>query len=91
MVQKYDLYCSWDGGGSPEQEESAEGLWVFAEDYDSLAAKLKNMEEEFARWQPIIDEVDRRANKTGAFDNREDFTVTVNIDDYLKAYFGDKQ
>jgi hypothetical protein len=48
-------------------------------------------EKELSRWQPIIDEIDRRANKTGAFDNREDFTVTVNIDDYLKAYFGGKQ
>ena len=83
MVQKYDLV-----GDSRVEVGGYDGDWVKAEDFDTLTDKLKKVEEELSLWQPIIDEIDRRANKTGVFDNREDFTVTVNIDDYLKAYFG---
>ncbi len=38
-MKRYDLFCSWDGGGPAEPEERTQGEWVRYEDVERLIAE----------------------------------------------------
>jgi len=48
----------------------------------ALIARLRAAENKLRAWEPIMDEVDRRADKEHCLADRCDFTVTVCYDDY---------
>ncbi|HHG5663713.1 TPA: hypothetical protein ACPWRN_005409 [Pseudomonas aeruginosa] len=48
-----------------------------------LIARLRAAEAELSLWRPIIDEVERRAEKEWCLQDKRDFTVTIQYDDYV--------
>ena len=63
--------------------ESDDGEFVFYDEAQAEIDRLKARVVELEKWLPIICEIDRRAEKEGCIDERCDFTVTVQYDDYL--------
>lgn len=49
-----------------------------------LKRQLAESQKTLLLWQPIMDEVDRRADKQWCISSKCDFTVTVFYDDYVK-------
>ncbi|WAW38792.1 hypothetical protein O2604_17165 [Pseudomonas aeruginosa] len=47
-----------------------------------LIARLRAAEAELSLWRPIMDEVERRAEKEWCLQDKRDFTVTIQYDDY---------
>ncbi|MBN0817531.1 hypothetical protein JTM12_36155, partial [Pseudomonas aeruginosa] len=47
-----------------------------------LAERLRAAEAELSLWRPIMDEVERRAEKEWCLQDKRDFTVTIQYDDY---------
>ncbi|MGK9018519.1 hypothetical protein ACRS9I_31030 [Pseudomonas aeruginosa] len=80
---------------SDEQLEELEGYSqhpAFLGDEDSaitmgelrgLIARLRAAEAELSLWRPIMDEVERRAEKEWCLQDKRDFTVTIQYDDYV--------
>ncbi|MBX5587496.1 hypothetical protein OLM90_17090 [Pseudomonas aeruginosa] len=48
-----------------------------------LIARLRAAEAELSLWRPIMDEVERRAEKEWCLQDKCDFTVTIQYDDYV--------
>ncbi|MEJ3609972.1 hypothetical protein R5031_32395 (plasmid) [Pseudomonas aeruginosa] len=48
-----------------------------------LAERLRAAEAELSLWRPIMDEVERRAEKEWCLQDKRDFTVTIQYDDYV--------
>ncbi|MDJ1357030.1 hypothetical protein [Pseudomonas aeruginosa] len=48
-----------------------------------LIARLRAAEAELSLWRPIMDEVERRAEKEWCLQDKRDFTVTIQYDDYV--------
>ncbi|HGM6917664.1 TPA: hypothetical protein ACKQDM_005622 [Pseudomonas aeruginosa] len=48
-----------------------------------LAERLRAAEAELSLWRPIMDEVERRAEKEWCLQDKNDFTVTIQYDDYV--------
>ncbi|HCI0103810.1 TPA: hypothetical protein NOV85_003385 [Pseudomonas aeruginosa] len=48
-----------------------------------LAERLRAAEAELSLWRPIMDEVERRAEKEWRLQDKRDFTVTIQYDDYV--------
>ncbi|HCK4353413.1 TPA: hypothetical protein N0G50_004202 [Pseudomonas aeruginosa] len=48
-----------------------------------LAERLLAAEAELSLWRPIMDEVERRAEKEWCLQDKRDFTVTIQYDDYV--------
>ncbi|KRU69633.1 hypothetical protein [Pseudomonas aeruginosa] len=48
-----------------------------------LAERLIAAEAELSLWRPIMDEVERRAEKEWCLQDKRDFTVTIQYDDYV--------
>ncbi|MBF3166489.1 hypothetical protein HKW72_01175 [Pseudomonas aeruginosa] len=48
-----------------------------------LAERLRDAEAELSLWRPIMDEVERRAEKEWCLQDKRDFTVTIQYDDYV--------
>ncbi|KSD75806.1 hypothetical protein AO910_13375 [Pseudomonas aeruginosa] len=48
-----------------------------------LAERLRAAEAEISLWRPIMDEVERRAEKEWCLQDKRDFTVTIQYDDYV--------
>lgn len=48
-----------------------------------LIARLRSAEAELSLWRPIMDEVERRAEKEWCLQDKRDFTVTIQYDDYV--------
>ncbi|EPM0008978.1 hypothetical protein N1H70_000051 [Pseudomonas aeruginosa] len=48
-----------------------------------LIARLRAAEAELSLWRPIMDEVERRAEKEWCLQDKSDFTVTIQYDDYV--------
>ncbi len=48
-----------------------------------LAERLIAAEAELSLWRPIMDEVERRAEKEWCLQDKCDFTVTIQYDDYV--------
>ncbi|HEJ5756820.1 TPA: hypothetical protein SL756_004029 [Pseudomonas aeruginosa] len=49
----------------------------------SLIARLRAAEAELSLWRPIMDEVERRAEKEWCLQDKRDFTVIIQYDDYV--------
>ncbi|HBP5418953.1 hypothetical protein ACM79F_13275 [Pseudomonas aeruginosa] len=54
-----------------------------AEEILGLIARLRAAEAELSLWRPIMDEVERRAEKEWCLQDKRDFTVTIQYDDYV--------
>ncbi|HBO1515861.1 hypothetical protein [Pseudomonas aeruginosa] len=54
-----------------------------AEEILGLIARLRAAEAELSLWRPIMDEVERRAEKEWCLQDKSDFTVTIQYDDYV--------
>ncbi|ENT2762067.1 hypothetical protein ACPZLB_000106 [Pseudomonas aeruginosa] len=50
---------------------------------EALIARLRAAEAELSLWRPIMDEVERRAEKEWCLQDKSDFTVTIQYDDYV--------
>ncbi|HEP9454467.1 TPA: hypothetical protein VDV69_006243 [Pseudomonas aeruginosa] len=50
---------------------------------EALIARLRAAEAELSLWRPIMDEVERRAEKEWCLQDKRDFTVTIQYDDYV--------
>ncbi len=50
---------------------------------EALIARLRAAEAELSLWRPIMDEVERRAEKEWCLQDKCDFTVTIQYDDYV--------
>ncbi|HHM6458672.1 TPA: hypothetical protein ACRMBV_003064 [Pseudomonas aeruginosa] len=48
-----------------------------------LAERLIAAEAELSLWRPIMDEVERRAEKEWCLQDKRDFTETIQYDDYV--------
>ncbi len=48
-----------------------------------IIARLRAAEAELSLWRPIMDEVERRAEKEWCLQDKRDFTVTIQHDDYV--------
>ncbi len=48
-----------------------------------LIARLRAAEAELSLWRPIMDEVERRAEKEWCLQDKRDFTVTIQYDAYV--------
>ncbi|HHX6500969.1 TPA: hypothetical protein ACVGJ1_002842 [Pseudomonas aeruginosa] len=48
-----------------------------------IIARLRAAEAELSLWRPIMDEVERRAEKEWCLQDKRDFTVTIQYDDYV--------
>ncbi|MDV2663563.1 hypothetical protein [Pseudomonas aeruginosa] len=48
-----------------------------------LIARLRAAEAELSLWRPIMDQVERRAEKEWCLQDKRDFTVTIQYDDYV--------
>lgn len=48
-----------------------------------LIARLRADEAELSLWRQIMDEVERRAEKEWCLQDKRDFTVTIQYDDYV--------
>ncbi|HBN9602365.1 TPA: hypothetical protein L3884_004741 [Pseudomonas aeruginosa] len=48
-----------------------------------IIARLRAAEAELSLWRPIMDEVERRAEKEWCLQDKSDFTVTIQYDDYV--------
>ncbi|TQI12225.1 hypothetical protein FLI94_17285 [Pseudomonas aeruginosa] len=48
-----------------------------------LIARLRAAEAELSLWRPIMDEVERRAEKEWCLQDKRDFTVTIQYDEYV--------
>ncbi|MBW6319356.1 hypothetical protein KZ879_33405 [Pseudomonas aeruginosa] len=48
-----------------------------------LIARLRAAEAELSLWRPIMDEVERRAEKEWCLQDKRDFTVTIQYGDYV--------
>ncbi|MFG8885987.1 hypothetical protein ACEPVY_12530 [Pseudomonas aeruginosa] len=48
-----------------------------------IIARLRAAEAELSLWRPIMDEVERRAEKEWFLQDKRDFTVTIQYDDYV--------
>ncbi|HCL3801966.1 TPA: hypothetical protein N2B48_006058 [Pseudomonas aeruginosa] len=48
-----------------------------------LAERLIAAEAELSLWRPIMDEVERRAEKEWCLQDKRDFMVTIQYDDYV--------
>ncbi|HCF3423354.1 TPA: hypothetical protein NIC12_004831 [Pseudomonas aeruginosa] len=48
-----------------------------------LAERLRAAEAELSLWRPIMDEVERRAEREWCLQDKRDFTVTIQYDDYV--------
>ncbi|HHJ1495622.1 TPA: hypothetical protein ACQGQ1_000956 [Pseudomonas aeruginosa] len=48
-----------------------------------LAERLIAAEAELSLWRPIMNEVERRAEKEWCLQDKRDFTVTIQYDDYV--------
>ncbi|PCB15171.1 hypothetical protein CJT94_24480 [Pseudomonas aeruginosa] len=48
-----------------------------------LIARLRSAEAELSLWRPIMDEVERRAEKEWCLQDKRDLTVTIQYDDYV--------
>ncbi|HBO7374273.1 TPA: hypothetical protein U8184_000303 [Pseudomonas aeruginosa] len=48
-----------------------------------LAERLRAAEAELSLWRPIMDEVERRAEKEWCLQDKRDFTVTIQYDEYV--------
>ncbi|KSQ05866.1 hypothetical protein APB29_05490 [Pseudomonas aeruginosa] len=56
---------------------------VKASELRGLIARLRAAEAELSLWRPIMDEVERRAEKEWCLQDKRDFTVTIQYDDYV--------
>lgn len=50
---------------------------------EALIARLRAAEAELSLWRPIMDEVERRAEKEWCLQDKRDFTVTIQYDEYV--------
>lgn len=57
-------------------------IYTDANELGGLISRLRAAENKLRAWEPIMDEVDRRAGKECCLADRCDFTVTVCYDDY---------
>ncbi|HBO0862816.1 hypothetical protein KKY53_14730 [Pseudomonas aeruginosa] len=63
--------------------DTATRVTVKASDLRGLIARLRAAEAELSLWRPIMDEVERRAEKEWCLQDKRDFTVTIQYDDYV--------
>ncbi|HGE1973719.1 TPA: hypothetical protein ACGKFT_006541, partial [Pseudomonas aeruginosa] len=63
--------------------DTATRVTVKASDLRGLIARLRAAEAELSLWRPIMDEVERRAEKEWCLQDKSDFTVTIQYDDYV--------
>ncbi len=63
--------------------DTATRVTVKASELRGLIARLRAAEAELSLWRPIMDEVDRRAEKEWCLQDKCDFTVTIQYDDYV--------
>ncbi|HBO1698969.1 TPA: hypothetical protein L4F66_004266 [Pseudomonas aeruginosa] len=69
-----DWWVDWD---------SSYAVTASPSNIQSLIARLRAAEAELSLWRPIMDEVDRRAEKEWCLQDKCDFTVTIQYDDYV--------
>ncbi|HCF0038566.1 hypothetical protein [Pseudomonas aeruginosa] len=69
-----DWWVDWD---------SSYALTASPSNIQSLIARLRAAEAELSLWRPIMDEVERRAEKEWCLQDKRDFTVTIQYDDYV--------
>ncbi|EPK1299745.1 hypothetical protein L4Y68_006331, partial [Pseudomonas aeruginosa] len=63
--------------------DTATRVTVKASELRGLIARLRAAEAELSLWRPIMDEVERRAEKEWCLQDKSDFTVTIQYDDYV--------
>lgn len=63
--------------------DTATRVTVKASELRGLIARLRAAEAELSLWRPIMDEVERRAEKEWCLQDKRDFTVTIQYDDYV--------
>ncbi len=63
--------------------DTATRVTVKASELRGLIASLRAAEAELSLWRPIMDEVERRAEKEWCLQDKRDFTVTIQYDDYV--------
>ncbi|KSL91593.1 hypothetical protein APA59_26655 [Pseudomonas aeruginosa] len=68
---------------SVSREESATATWILNGTVSAIIARLRAAEAELSLWRPIMDEVERRAEKEWCLQDKSDFTVTIQYDDYV--------
>ncbi len=69
-----DWWVDWDGSYT---------VTVSPSNIQSLIVRLRAAEAELSLWRPIMDEVERRAEKEWCLQDKRDFTVTIQYDDYV--------
>lgn len=69
-----DWWVDWD---------SSYAVTASPSNIQSLIARLRAAEAELSLWRPIMDEVERRAEKEWCLQDKRDFTVTIQYDDYV--------
>lgn len=72
-IEEYSQICAC--------KDDAEASLTFGE-LRALISRLRTAERKIQLWEPIMDEVDRRAGKECCLEDRCDFTVTVSYEDY---------
>ncbi|WP_426780492.1 hypothetical protein [Pseudomonas aeruginosa] len=68
---------------SVSREVSATATWILNGTVSAIIARLRAAEAELSLWRPIMDEVERRAEKEWCLQDKRDFTVTIQYDDYV--------
>ncbi|MFU4952067.1 hypothetical protein ACM7ZP_17375 [Pseudomonas aeruginosa] len=68
---------------SVSREVSATATWILNGTVSAIIGRLRAAEAELSLWRPIMDEVERRAEKEWCLQDKRDFTVTIQYDDYV--------
>ncbi|HBP6099347.1 TPA: hypothetical protein L6A16_26700 [Pseudomonas aeruginosa] len=66
-----------------QREPSYENRKIMNATISAIIARLRAAEAELSLWRPIMDEVERRAEKEWCLQDKRDFTVTIQYDDYV--------